>query len=79
MGSFNKASLSLVALPKQIGSMPVANGSRVPMYPAFLALYKRFTICKARLELMPAGLSKINKPLIFNFSGLACMADIMLG
>lgn len=55
--------VQVVALPKQMGNMPVANGSRLPVCPAFLALNKRLTRCKAWLDERPSGLSNKNNAL----------------
>ena len=44
----------LVASPRQIGNMPLASGSRLPVCPALRA-GNRFTRCRAAFELSPAA------------------------
>src|SRR5210317_986494 len=53
---------TFVASPKHDGNLPVADGSRLPVCPAFLALSSRRTVCKARFDVIPAGLLSNNKP-----------------
>src|ERR1700739_3262659 len=53
----------LVASPRQIGSMPVASGSRLPAWPAFSPAKSRRTRCSAPLEERPRGLSSSRIPL----------------
>jgi CO/xanthine dehydrogenase Mo-binding subunit len=53
---------TLVASPRQIGSMPVASGSRLPVWPAFSRRNMRRTRCTAALELRPRGLSSSSIP-----------------
>ena len=52
----------LVASPSAIGRMPEASGSRVPAWPAFLALKARFTTATAWVEVMPTRLSRMTQP-----------------
>src|SRR6478735_6336022 len=42
--------------------MPEASGSRVPAWPAFLALSRRLRADTARVEVMPTGLSSTIQP-----------------
>ena len=56
------ACANLVASPKQIGSNPVASGSRVPVWPALSAWYRRFARCSAALDDRPFGLSSSSTP-----------------
>ena len=53
---------TLVASPKHNGNKPVANGSKLPVCPALLALNKRRTSCKALLEETPKRLSNNKIP-----------------
>src|SRR5215467_2099698 len=53
----------LVASPRQIGSMPVASGSRAPAWPAFSPLKSHRTRCRAAFEESPSGLSSSRIPL----------------
>src|SRR6478672_9578132 len=52
----------LVASPKHTGSRPVANGSRLPVWPPFSARNRCRTRCSAWLELSPRGLSSRRMP-----------------
>ena len=61
---FKESAENFVASPKQIGRTPVAKGSRLPAWPAFFALNKRLTICKAVFDVMPAGLFSKKVPSI---------------
>src|SRR5690606_8415681 len=54
----------LVASPRHSGRTPLASGSRLPVCPPLLALNSQRTFCRAALELMPSGLSKIRMPSI---------------
>src|SRR5260370_18337412 len=54
--------LNLVAAPKHSGSTPVANGSSVPVCPAFSARSNHLTFCKASLLDSSSGLSSSNTP-----------------
>src|SRR5215211_6122611 len=49
--------------------MPEASGSRVPAWPAFLALKARFTTETACVEVMPTPLSSTSQPLTSRFLG----------
>src|SRR5215217_4812573 len=49
--------------------MPEASGSRVPAWPAFLALKARFTTATACVEVMPTPLSSTSQPLTSRFFG----------
>src|SRR5829696_5015735 len=49
--------------------MPEASGSRVPAWPAFLALKARFTTATACVEVMPTPLSSTSQPLTSRFLG----------
>ena len=53
-----------MASPKQMGSIPVANGSSAPVCPALFAWNKRLTFCIMSLDDMPCGLSNKNTPSI---------------
>src|SRR3954468_9000174 len=49
--------------------MPEASGSRVPAWPAFLALKARFTTATACVEVMPTPLSSTSQPCTSRFLG----------
>src|SRR5512139_626173 len=53
---------NLVASPKTSGSRPVANGSRVPVWPALSDPRARLAMAMARVEVTPAGLSTRRTP-----------------
>jgi len=53
---------NFVASPKHSGKTPVANGSRLPVCPAFAASYNRLARCNDRFELSPRGLSSTRMP-----------------
>src|ERR1700738_4087241 len=54
----------LVASPRQIGSMPVASGSRLPTWPALSARSMRLVFCRAALDDKPDGLSRSRIPVL---------------
>src|SRR5258706_11010853 len=64
---------NLVASPKTRGRRPVANGSSVPVWPPFAAASTRFAAARARVDVIPAGLSSRRTP-----SGVA-LNDIRAG
>src|SRR5579863_2665256 len=64
----------LVASPRQIGSMPVASGSRLPAWPAFSPPRRRRTRCRAAFEERPCGLSSSRIPLGMGGSAAAALA-----
>jgi len=45
-----------------MGKTPVAIGSKLPVWPAFAAPYKRLTCWSAPFDVIPAGLSSSNMP-----------------
>src|SRR3954467_5313916 len=49
--------------------MAEGSGSRVPAWPAFLALKARFTTATACVEVMPTPLSSTSQPLTSRFFG----------
>src|SRR5262249_17019371 len=53
-----------------MGSTPVASGSRVPAWPAFLAEKARLTTDTAWVDVMPIGLSSTSQPSTLRFSRL---------
>src|SRR5215813_450369 len=53
-----------------MGSTPVASGSSVPAWPAFLAANARLTTDTAWVEVMPTGLSSTTQPSTLRFSRL---------
>src|SRR5215475_6219764 len=52
----------LVASPMQIGSMPVASGSRLPAWPALAPWNSRRTRCRDAFDESPSGLSSSTIP-----------------
>ncbi len=52
----------MVACPRQIGSRPLASGSRLPVWPALRARNALRTRCRAAFELIPSGLSSRTMP-----------------
>src|SRR5215218_4411582 len=62
----------LVASPSAIGRTPVASGSSVPAWPAFLAAKARLTIETACVEVMLIGLSRTTQPSTLRFSRRRC-------
>src|SRR4029077_3222758 len=52
-----------------MGKSPEAKGSSVPVWPAFLALNRRFATATAWVEVMPTGLSRTSQPLTSRFLG----------
>ncbi len=58
----NKIDANLVASPKQIGNNPLANGSNVPVCPAFFARKICFIFCKILLLEIPIGLLNKSTP-----------------
>src|SRR5262249_35872564 len=61
-----------VASPSATGRQPEARGSRVPAWPARLALNRRLITDTAWVEVMPTGLSSTTQPCTSNFSRLRC-------
>ena len=53
---------NLVASPKHSGKTPVANGSRLPVWPALAAPKRRLACWSAAFDDMPVGLSSTNRP-----------------
>src|SRR5450759_4630202 len=64
----------LVASPSAIGRQPEASGSRVPAWPARLAVNRRFTTLTAWVEVMPTGLSSTTQPWTSRLSRLNCLS-----
>ena len=56
--------INLVASPRAIGNMPVANGSKVPPCPTFFKLKILEILETAWREVIPHCLSSIIQPLI---------------
>ena len=52
----------LVASPSAMAKTPVASGSSVPAWPAFLASSAQRTLLTTEVDVMPAGLSTITHP-----------------
>src|SRR4051812_16094604 len=55
-----------------MGRTPVASGSSVPAWPAFLAEKARLTTDTAWVDVMPIGLSRTIQPSTFRFSRFRC-------
>ena len=51
-----------MASPSAIANTPVASGSSVPAWPAFLASSAQRTLLTTAVDVMPAGLSTITQP-----------------
>src|SRR5262245_15776783 len=62
----------LVASPSAIGRTPVASGSSVPAWPAFLAANARLTTETACVDVRPIGLSSTSQPSTSRFSRRRC-------
>ena len=69
----------LGGLPRQIGSMPLASGSRLPVCPALMPPASRRTRCSAALEDSPSGLSSSSTPTRRRRSSVLVGRQIRLG